>query len=58
MLETDVGISEYVGRDIPPVQGVIKQRCARFSNPLRMELIFCISGLRTFWSSKSTKTTE
>jgi len=28
MLETDVGISEYVGRDIPPIQAVIKQRCA------------------------------
>ena len=27
MLETDVGISEYVGRDIPPIQAVIKQRC-------------------------------
>lgn len=26
MLETDVGISEYVGRDIPPIQAVIKQR--------------------------------
>ena len=28
MLETDVGISEYVGRDIPPIHAVIKQRCA------------------------------
>lgn len=28
MLETDVGISEYVGRDIPPIQAVIKQRCS------------------------------
>ena len=28
MLETDVGISEYVGRDISPVQAVIKQRYA------------------------------
>ena len=28
MLETDVGISEYIGRDIPPIQAVIKQRCA------------------------------
>lgn len=26
MLETDVGISEYVGRDIPPIHAVIKQR--------------------------------
>lgn len=26
MLETDVGISQYVGRDVPPVRAVIKQR--------------------------------
>ncbi|KAF9646008.1 tRNA pseudouridine synthase D [Thelephora ganbajun] len=30
MLETDVGISEYVGRDIPPIQAVIKQRFTDF----------------------------
>ena len=30
MLETDVGISEFVGRDIPPIRAVIKQRCARY----------------------------
>jgi hypothetical protein len=36
MLETDVGISEYVGRDIPPIQAVIKQRCLqRTSDPER-----------------------
>jgi len=38
MLETDVGISEYVGRDIPPIQAVIKQRCARYFNCLFTEL--------------------
>lgn len=32
MLETDVGISEYVGRDITPIRAVIKQRCARYLN--------------------------
>jgi tRNA pseudouridine13 synthase len=26
IMETDVGISEYVGHDIPPIQGIIKQR--------------------------------
>lgn len=31
MLETDVGISEYVGRDIPPIGAVIKQRPACLS---------------------------
>ena len=34
MLETDVGISEYVGRDIPPIHAVIKQRYARYFNEL------------------------
>ena len=28
MLETDVGISEYVDRGVPPIQAVIKQRYA------------------------------
>jgi tRNA pseudouridine13 synthase len=32
MLETDVGISEYVGPDIPPIRAVIKQRPAFFSS--------------------------
>ena len=58
MLETDVGISEYVGRDIPPIQAVIKQRCTRYPNRLRMQLMFGISGSQIFWSSRSTKTTE
>jgi tRNA pseudouridine13 synthase len=26
IMETDVGISEYVGHDISPIQGIIKQR--------------------------------
>lgn len=26
LLESDVGITEYVSRDIPPVRGIIKQR--------------------------------
>ena len=26
IMETDVGISEYVGHDIPRIQGIIKQR--------------------------------
>ena len=48
MLETDVGISEYAGRDIPPIQGVIKQRRACFFNCIRAELIPCTLGLRIF----------
>ena len=44
MLETDVGISEYVGRDIPPIHAVIKQRCTRSQNhshtPTRTHLPF------------------
>lgn len=26
VMETDVGISEYIGHDIPRIQGIIKQR--------------------------------
>ncbi|EGO27814.1 hypothetical protein SERLADRAFT_354961 [Serpula lacrymans var. lacrymans S7.9] len=29
-METDVGISEYVGRDVPPINGIIKQRFTDF----------------------------
>jgi len=58
MLETDVGISEYVGRNIPPIQAVIKQRCARYFYDLFTEPTPCVSGSRIFWSSRSTKTTE
>ena len=28
IMETDVGISEYVGHDVPQIQGIIKQRYA------------------------------
>lgn len=28
IVEPDVGISEYVGHDVPPIEGIIKQRCA------------------------------
>ena len=38
MFETDVGISEYVGRDIPPIGAVIKQRPASFSVILAQNL--------------------
>jgi tRNA pseudouridine13 synthase len=26
VLQTDVGISEYISRDVPPISGIIKQR--------------------------------
>lgn len=29
IMETDVGISEYVGSDIPKIEGIIKQRCVQ-----------------------------
>lgn len=57
MLETDVGISEYVGRDIPPIQAVIKQRYDGTSEAFSRYLYY-ISGSRIFWSLRSTKTTE
>lgn len=28
ILETDVGISEYIAKDVPKIDGIIKQRCA------------------------------
>ena len=28
IMETDVGISEYIGFDVPKIEGIIKQRCA------------------------------
>lgn len=51
MLETDVGISEYVGWDIPPIQAVIKQRCVQHINGFRRDLhlvsqVHGLSGLR------------
>lgn len=58
MLETDVGISEYVGRDIPPIQAVIKQRCTQHINRLLMETQPYISGSRIFWSLRSANATE
>ena len=27
IMETDVGISEYIGFDVPKIEGIIKQRC-------------------------------
>lgn len=30
--ESDVGITEYVGKDVPPFQGIIKQRYVIFSS--------------------------
>ena len=34
IMETDVGISEYIGFDVPKIEGIIKQRCA---------IVFCYS---------------
>jgi len=28
LMETDVGISEYIAKDVPKISGIIKQRCA------------------------------
>lgn len=27
IMETDVGISEYIAKDVPKIEGIIKQRC-------------------------------
>lgn len=37
--EADVGISEYVSSDVPPIQGIIKQRCV-----LCMEVLLCFGS--------------
>lgn len=34
LLECDVGISEYISRDLPPIRGIIKQRQATLPTPL------------------------
>src|SRR5271170_7753796 len=31
--ESDVGITEYVSSDVPPIRGIIKQRCDRTESP-------------------------
>lgn len=31
IMETDVGISEYIGHDVAKIEGIIKQRCASSS---------------------------
>jgi len=28
LMESDVGISEYISKDVPKISGIIKQRCA------------------------------
>ena len=51
IMETDVGISEYIGHDVPPIQGIIKQRYAHLP-------LFWVAKLRspqgsqTFWSTR------
>lgn len=37
-LEADVGITEYIGKDVSPIHGIIKQRHAYFVNPLSILL--------------------
>jgi tRNA pseudouridine13 synthase len=44
--ETDVGISEYVGHDIPKIEGIIKQRYAKY--------VLCISTLMTSAGSQTS----
>ena len=55
LLESDVGITEYISRDIPPVWGIIKQRCG-------LSLFVCFThgnqGLRTSWCRRSTWITK
>lgn len=34
IMETDVGISEYIAKDVPKIEGIIKQRCVSASSYL------------------------
>ena len=40
IMETDVGISEYVGHDVPQINGIIKQRYASSSRSVVVRLRF------------------
>lgn len=52
IMETDVGISEYIGHDVPPIEGIIKQRCARPTFLMNIHAYMCPVGSQTFWSMK------
>ena len=48
ILERDVGISEYVGRDVPSFNGIIKQRYGSASRVLsKKQIHFSITGSQT-----------
>jgi len=55
-LETDVGISEYIGRGEAKVEGIIKQRSVYLRFIDNALLLKEKTGLRIFWCTKSTRT--
>lgn len=46
-VEFDVGISEYVSRDLPPIHGIIKQRWVKFHGGSCSQIIISVSGSPT-----------
>lgn len=38
IMETDVGISEYIGFDVPKIEGIIKQRCGHEVRLIRLRV--------------------
>jgi hypothetical protein len=55
IMESDVGISEYIAKDAPKIGGIIKQRCAALVVCIKY-LLTCLKGLPTSWSTKWIKT--
>ena len=51
LMESDVGISEYVAKDAPKIGGIIKQRYAVYVVRIK-QIIDLFKGSLTFWSTK------
>lgn len=55
VMETDVGISEYIGHDIPTVEGIIKQRYICSISEVTIFRFTQSAGSLTSWSMRWTK---
>lgn len=53
-METDVGISEYVGKGVSKIEGIIKQRSAQIHQPPLYSFLRGFPGSLISWCSKST----
>lgn len=48
IMETDVGISEYIAKDVPKIEGIIKQRCVIPYYPVFSTLMVCTTYLQIY----------